>query len=103
MNSQPTPTGDRLFAPNVYVFAYTLVDGSENKPKTNPLWEYGDKVIGNFTDEKITDNLDVSFSNDSKSDRIYLMSEKALCFPSENTSAKYPGIEGFAQAQKNQR
>ncbi len=94
MNPQPTPTGDRLFAPNVYLFAYTLVDGAENKH--NPLWEHGDKIIGYFTDEKITDALDFSNGNDSKRDRVYLISDDAIGF----SSKKYPGIEGFAQAQK---
>jgi hypothetical protein len=96
MNSQPTPAGDRLFAPNVYLFAYTLIDGAENKH--NPLWEHGDQILGYFTDEKITDNLDFSNGNDSKGDRIYLMSDDAIGF----SSKKYPGIEGFAQAQKIQ-
>ncbi|WP_354635572.1 hypothetical protein [Planktothricoides raciborskii] len=100
MNPQPNSTADRIFAPNVYVFAYALIDGSENQPHTHSLWEYGDEIIGNFTDKKITDNLD--FSHDSKnkssSDRLYLIAEDALSFTS--TSEKYPGIEGFAQPQK---
>lgn len=114
MNPQPNSTADRIFAPNVYVFAYALIDSSnndsknssKNPPNTHPLWEYGDKIMGYFTDEKITDNLD--FSPDSKhnlkhnlrhnlnSDRLYLIPEDALSF----TSEKYPGIEGFAQPQK---
>ncbi len=94
MNPQPNPAGDRLFAPNVYLFAYTLIDGAENKH--NPLWEHGDQILGYFTDEKITDNLDFSNGNESKGDRIYLTSDDAIGF----SSKKYPGIEGFAQAQK---
>ncbi|MBD2547817.1 hypothetical protein [Planktothricoides raciborskii] len=35
MNPQPNSTADRIFAPNVYVFAYALIDGSENQPHTH--------------------------------------------------------------------
>ncbi len=113
----PNSTADRIFAPNVYVFAYALIDSrnndsnndnnnnSKNLPHTHPLWEYGDKIIGYFTDEKITDNLDSldskhnskhNLKHNSNSDRLYLIPEDALFF----TSEKYPGIEGFAQPQK---
>ena len=87
---------NRIFAPNIYLFAYSLTDGAEGSK--NPLWQAADKIINCFfQDENITDKL--IFPKDSNSDnRTYLLQDDSLNF----TSAENPKIEGFAQPQKIQ-
>ncbi|MGE5658161.1 MAG: hypothetical protein ACM37W_16280 [Actinomycetota bacterium] len=99
MNPQPNQKSDnRIFAPNVYLFAYSLIDGAEESK--NPLWEEADKIIDCFfKGESITDKL--IFPDDSNNDnRTYLLKsdEDSLNF----TSAQDSKIEGFAQPQKIQ-
>ncbi|MFB2876020.1 hypothetical protein [Floridanema aerugineum] len=87
---------NNIFAPNVYLFAYSLTDGAEGSK--NPLWQAADKIINCFfKDKNITDNL--IFSDNSNSDnRTYLLKDDSLNFPSTKDSQ----IEGFVQSQKIQ-
>lgn len=87
---------NKIFAPNVYLFAYSLIAGAEKF--NNPLWQEADKIINCFFQGKnISDDL--SFTDDSDSDnRTYLLKDDSLNF----TSAQNSEIEGFAQPQKIQ-
>jgi hypothetical protein len=92
MDSQIT----KIFAPNIYLFAYSLADGAEGSK--NPLWQAVDKIINRFFKGKnITDNL--IFQNNLNNDnRTYLLKDDSLNF----TSTQNPEIEGFTQPQKIQ-
>lgn len=96
MNPQPTQKSDnRIFAPNVYLFAYSLIDGAEGSK--NPLWQEADKIINCFFQgENITDRL--IFTDSNNENRTYLLKDDSLNF----TSTQNPEIEGFAQPQKIQ-
>ncbi|MFB2836252.1 hypothetical protein [Floridanema evergladense] len=87
---------NKIFAPNIYLFAYSLTDGAEGSK--NPLWQAADKIINCFFQgENITDKL--IFPDDSNNDnRTYLLKDDSLNF----TSTQNPEIEGFAQPQKIQ-
>ncbi|AFY81014.1 hypothetical protein [Oscillatoria acuminata] len=94
MDPKPTEAGDRLFAPNLYVFAYSLREDAEGK--INPLWQHGDKILHHFTDKNLTSNL--VFSENLTSNRADLLTDSYLRFVPE----KCPRIEGFAQPQQLQ-
>jgi hypothetical protein len=87
---------NKIFAPNIYLFAYSLIEGAEGSK--NPLWQKVDKIINCFfKGRNIIDNL--SFQNDLNNDnRTYLLKDDSLNF----TSTENPKIEGFAQPQKIQ-
>ena len=95
MNPQTNQKSDNLiFAPNVYLFTYCLINQAEKLD--SPLWKQGDKILKAFTNQTITEHL--VFSGDLTSDRLYLFKDSHLAF----TSTQNPKIEGFAQPQKIQ-
>ncbi|MCT7954255.1 hypothetical protein [Laspinema palackyanum] len=94
MDPKPTEAGDRLFAPNLYVFAYSLREDAEGK--INPLWQYGDNILHHFTEKTLIPNL--VFPENGTSNRSDLLTDVSLHFLPE----KSPQIEGFAQPQQLQ-
>ncbi len=78
---------DKISAPNVYLYAFQL--HNDSKGSNNPLWKHCDKILANFTDQKLTPNL--VFPQDSRSYREDLLPNVLLEFNSN------PPIEGFAQ------
>ena len=95
MNSKFTQTSDRIFAPNVYIFAYSLREGAEGA--ANPLWKQGDKIVSYFSDETLTPKLDFPASG-TGAPRADLLEDTRFDF----TSTKDAKIEGFAQPQQLQ-
>lgn len=78
---------DKISAPNVYLYAFQLQNDS--KGGNNPLWKHCDKILANFTDERVTPDL--VFPQNSPSYREDLLPNVYLEFNSN------PPIEGFAQ------
>jgi hypothetical protein len=78
---------DKISAPNVYLYAFQLQNDS--KGSNNPLWKHCDKILANFTDERVTPDL--VFPQNSPSYREDLLPNVLLEFNSN------PPIEGFAQ------
>ncbi|MFB8796866.1 MAG: hypothetical protein U7126_22180 [Microcoleus sp.] len=78
---------DKISAPNVYLYAFQLQHDS--KGSNNPLWKHCDKILANFTDERVTPDL--VFPQNSHSYREDLLSTVVLEFN------RNPPIEGFAQ------
>ncbi|MGB8691795.1 MAG: hypothetical protein WCD53_31335 [Microcoleus sp.] len=78
---------DKISAPNVYLYAFQLQHDS--KGSNNPLWKHCDKILANFTDERVTPDL--VFPQNSPSYREDLLPNVLLEFNSN------PPIEGFAQ------
>ena len=77
---------DKISAPNVYLYAFQL--HNDGKGSNNPLWKHCDKILANFTDQRVTPNL--VFPQDSRSYREDLLPNVYLEFNSN------PPIEGFA-------
>ena len=78
---------DKIFAPNVYLYAFQLQNDS--KGSNNSLWKHCDNILANFTDKRVTPNL--VFPQNSHSYRQDLLQTVALTFN------RNPPIEGFAQ------
>ncbi len=92
MNQQPPQTAEKIFAPNVYLCAYSLHD--ENTQGNNYFfWQDCDRILSHFTTERLAPHLD--FSQTGKSDRSILLPDNKFSIPFTLTDS--PEIEGFAQ------
>ena len=92
MNPKATEASELIFAPNVYLCSYHLRD-EKTEGKDHPFWQNCDRILSNFTSERLTPHLD--FSKGQESARAILMREKLgikFSFASE-----IPEIEGYAQ------
>ncbi|MCT7986140.1 hypothetical protein NG796_22975 [Laspinema sp. A4] len=92
MNPQPTPASDRIFAPNVYLCAYSLRD-ERIQGDNYPLWHYCDVILNQFTPEKLTPHLDFSQTDNGPSRQILLPNQSDIPF----TLTDSPEIEGYVQ------
>jgi hypothetical protein len=92
MNPQPTPVSDRIFAPNVYLCAYSLRD-ERIREENHPLWHYCDVILNQFTSEKLTSNLDFSQTQNSPFRQLLLQNKPGISF----TLTTSPEIEGYAK------
>ncbi|MCT7972992.1 hypothetical protein [Laspinema olomoucense] len=92
MNPQPNPASDRIFAPNVYLCAYSLRDESI-QGENHPLWHDCDVILNQFTPEKLTPHLDFSQTENSPYRQSLLPNASAISF----TLTDSPDIAGFAQ------
>jgi hypothetical protein len=87
----------RVWAPNVYLFAFHLHKGAEEK--NNPLWKHCDRILEKFTvEERLTNQL--IFPKDASNNRILnLLPTDNPCL-NFNSKVPYNGtgleIEGFA-------
>ncbi len=81
---------DRISAPNVYLYAFQLYNGSQGRD--NPLWQQCDKIMAKvtYTYERLTPHL--VFPANSHSYFQDLLLNTPLHFSTRN-----PLIEGFVQ------
>ena len=77
----------RIFAPNVYLYAYHLQQKSQPKGK-NPFWQNCETLLHQFTSEELTTHLDFSQPR-------FLLTSENQDIPFNLTD--YPEIEGYLQ------